>query len=351
MQVVPFLADSAADALEQIRRQLGPEAVVLNVRQLPGAGLSRLWQKPRIEVLACCPAAKTADPSRDSRGEIPEAKETLPEKERAAKETEEIPLPIVAVNPGVDGGWRAGKILETMGVLPLLAQRVVEQMRKHFGANPPDSLGEELAMMRAALMQLWKQAARVKGPQTHVLVGPSGVGKTTCLCKWLTQAVLLEERSAQVFRLDGRIANTAESLSVHCEILNVPLERAGSDPSSRPEAELVLIDLPGVDWRDTAAVHDLGQRLEALPGAQMHLVLNAAYETPMLLAQLRAFEALPVADLIFTHLDEELRWGKLWNFVLGTDYALRFFSAGQNIPGDFCEATPEKLLARQFPRK
>jgi len=69
-----------------------------------------------------------------------------------------------------------------------------------------------------------------------------------------------------------------------------------------------------------------------------------------LLAQIRAFAALPVADLGFTHLDEERRWGKLWNFVLGTDYALRFLSAGQNIPGNFFEATAELVLARQFPR-
>jgi flagellar biosynthesis GTPase FlhF len=56
------------------------------------------------------------------------------------------------------------------------------------------------------------------------------------------------------------------------------------------------------------------------------------------------------ARLVFTDLDEERRWGKLWNFVLGTDYALRFLSAGQYIPGNFFEPTPELVLARQFPR-
>ena len=55
MNVIPFIADSAADAVAQIRERLGPQAVVLNVRRLPAAGLSRLWQKPRIEVLACVP--------------------------------------------------------------------------------------------------------------------------------------------------------------------------------------------------------------------------------------------------------------------------------------------------------
>src|SRR5437899_1055906 len=133
-------------------------------------------------------------------------------------------------------------------------------------------------------------------------------------------------------------------------LFTLTLERAWTAQGSAAGAERVLIDLPGVDWREAAAVAELGGRLNEFPGARAQLVLNAAYETPLMLAQIRAFATLPVADLVFTHLDEERRWGKLWNFVLGTDYALRFLSAGQNIPGNFFEAAPELILARQFPR-
>ena len=55
MQLHTFAADSAADAISQIREQLGPEAMVLSVRKLPAPGLGRLWQRPRIELLACVP--------------------------------------------------------------------------------------------------------------------------------------------------------------------------------------------------------------------------------------------------------------------------------------------------------
>ncbi len=47
-----FVGDTAAEAVDQVRREMGPEAVVLNVRKLPPEGLARLWQKPRIEVTA-----------------------------------------------------------------------------------------------------------------------------------------------------------------------------------------------------------------------------------------------------------------------------------------------------------
>ena len=84
--------------------------------------------------------------------------------------------------------------------------------------------------------------------------------------------------------------------------------------------------------------------MRALGEAQVHLVLNAAYDAHLLFGQIEAFRRFPIRDLIFTHLDEEIRRGKLWNFVLGTNYAIGFLSAGQNVPGDFQVAAPELLL-------
>ena len=182
-------------------------------------------------------------------------------------------------------------------------------------------------------------------------IGPAGVGKTTCLCKWLAQSVLLEERHPRVWRLDGITANTAESLSVYGEILGVPVERSWNPANATARHELAFIDLPGVNWTDPVAIKELGQKLAPFADAEIHLVLNAAYETSVLLAQVRAFAGLPVTDLIVTHLEEEPRWGKLWNLVLGTNYPLRFLGAGQNVPGDFQPATAERILARQFPTK
>jgi flagellar biosynthesis protein FlhF len=182
-----------------------------------------------------------------------------------------------------------------------------------------------------------------------VLVGPPGVGKTTCLCKWLAQAVLVEGRTASVCRLDGRAANTAESLSIYCEILGVPLERCSPSGPVEPSTDLLFIDLPGVSWTDHEALAQLDAQIRDLPKACVHLVLNAAYELQILLAQSRAFAALNLDNLVVTHLDEEPRWGKLWNLVLGTNITLGFLSAGQNVPGEWAQATPEGILARQFP--
>jgi flagellar biosynthesis protein FlhF len=356
VQVIPFIAESAEDAVAQIRAKLGPDAVVVNVRQLPADGLSKLWKAPRIEVLAYKPDAKAAAPVHDPLAELKQDLQAIKQQLSSsgandpARTTHHAPRSPGSARAAGVPTWRAGEILEDSGLLPVHAQRVIEQLQSRHGDVPPGSLAEELVLARSTLAGLWPtlpEAAR-NDRGSHVLVGPPAAGKTTCICKWLAQARLIEGRSARVWRLDGITANTAEALSVYCEILGAPAERIWSGTAMESDADLNFIDLPGVDWRNAAAIHELKQRIDDFGPVRVHLALNAAYEAPLLVAQARAFASLPVEDLILTHLDEEPRWGKIWNVVLGTNCPVRFLSAAQNVPGEFFPATAERILTRQF---
>ncbi len=385
MQVHTYLAESVADAVSQIRETLGPEAVVLNVRRLPAEGLARLWQNPRIEVLAHVPekiaapvavAAPVLDEVQVSalaelRAEMAEMREnfqrpslTTDASKTAVAGRAGSPLPAerVLTQDGAHGvthptyqsqntgDWRIGSLLEQTGLLPALAESIVAELCNGHGDAAPVSITDEINLAEQVLASRWKDSpTKVTG--THVFIGVPGAGKTTALCKWLAQVALVEGRSTAVWRLDGVVANTAESLSVFGEILGVTVERFAPVNGELPEAEVLFVDLPGVNHSDANALAQLAQRIAALPNAQVHLVVNGAYETSLLLAQVRAFSKLPITDLIVTHLDEESRWGKVWNLALGTNCPVRHLSSGQNIPGDFIAATAEQLFSRQFPRK
>ena len=133
---------------------------------------------------------------------------------------------------------------------------------RNMGKNPPYSLGEEISPRPGCFGGLLAQARAAAPKSLHVLIGPAGCGKTTYLCKWLTQAVLVEGRMARVWRLDGATANTAESLSVYCEILGAPNERVWQGSRDEMAEDIGFIDLPGVDWRKPAAVQELAGQLK-----------------------------------------------------------------------------------------
>jgi flagellar biosynthesis GTPase FlhF len=331
----------------------------LNVRPLPANGIARLWQKPMIEVLAyrpeVAPPVDAVTPASDALAEFRQQLEEIKQQVVARPAQNEAPRPDGAqMESGEElncGRWRVGTFLQRTGLLPLHAQFVLDRLRAQHGEVPPQSLGEEIQLARTELAALWRKPRPIAAHSLHVLVGPAGSGKTTCLCKWLTRAALVEGRLARVWRLDGATANMAESLSVYCEILGVESERAWQSGGSVLSEDVGFVDLPGIDWRNPVAMKELAGQIKQLGAARVHLVLNGAYETPILLEQTRAFSALPVEDIAISHLDEESRWGKIWNLVLGTNYSIRYLSTGQNIPGDFVEASPEAIFARQFARK
>jgi len=331
MNAVSFLARDAADAVAQIHSRLGSDAVVLSVGQAPLSGFSRLWRRPQLEVLAGVPEPPPP-PVAQSLGPTG-------------------PLEPADAGPsGLGGAWRSAGILHQLGLLPLYVDKVLDRARAAHGNAPPPSLRDEFSLVRCALANLWRPAARAANgsPSIHVFIGPPGSGKTTALCKWLAKSVLAEGRSARAWRLDGRAANFAGLLDVYGEILGVPVQRAWQASPAPAGFDLGFVDLPGLEAQDAHAVEQVRARLGTMAAAQVHLVLNAAYDISVLLAQARAFSALPVNDVIFTHLDEEKRPAKLWNIVLGTNFTVRFLSGGQNIPGDFFSASADLLIPGQL---
>lgn len=236
------------------------------------------------------------------------------------------------------------------GVLQEIGEQLVEEA---FSLRPaPGSLEEQLELAETILQRRWRVPRRDGGAgETHIFVGPHGSGKTTVLSKWLAQAVLLAGQSARVLRLDGSSANTAESLTVYSEVLGVPVLRSWPQQEPLEPADVTFVDLPGLSMDEPAALADLHKQCAAFPGAQIHLVLNGAYETSLLLGQAAAFSRFKPSSLIVSHLDEELRWAKLINFLFRTDLPLSWLGAGQNVPGGLLDARPRHLLPRGLARK
>ena len=351
MEEIKISGGTREEVLEKVRSELGPDAVIRQLRKTSGNGV-RFWATG-YEVIASRPAITIPEPDLQAR-----LNRRVAQLSRRSMEPDGEPLAKTILPAGLaarfaQGQQRPGeetiaaaRLLEKLGILPSHARWISGHSSSFPGHTKPRDLAEEMQIVRESLADYWHSLARrVERTEvgTRVLIGAPGSGKTTALCKWMTDEVFIRRRPSRAWRLDGHLPNTARMLDLQCELLGVRVDRVwgkidGDDDSLR------FVDLPGVQTDDPAALTALIAQVRQFPKPQTYLVLNMAYDLGLLLAQAKFFSKLPLSGLIITHVDEEKRWSKCWNLVLATQLPVAYIAGGQQIPGEFRHAAPEALF-------
>ncbi|MEI6034085.1 MAG: hypothetical protein WCS65_07375, partial [Verrucomicrobiae bacterium] len=175
--------------------------------------------------------------------------------------------------------------------------------------------------------------------------GSPGVGSTTALCKQLATEVFLRNRPACVMKIDGVDPNATEALAMYCEALGIPLLRSTSELLKVDDEMVVYFDVPGA-ISDSKGRARLKQAMTDFGIASRVLVVNAAYDRQLIKHFYQESVSLGATHVVFTHLDELLHFGKLWEFVLDAGLAPLFASTGPNLADD-CERDIVGLLVHK----
>jgi len=318
-----FEVGSAAEAVATIQARLGAEARVISVLARPRRGLAKWWSAPRYEVVAELPAPPPPPE--------PESPEPAP-----------APGPALAI---IDGTR-----------LPALLRRAgfPERLLGRLEASPgwTRALSRPLHEALADLARDLRSAARPPRPLPDrvAFLGSAGVGRTTALCKRLAHEVINRGRPGRVWRVEFGRPNPAPSLDVFGEALGVSVEHYAPGIDAAGEGFL-FADLPSIPEAGTADERALRRFLDAEHFSGRILVLNAAYEPDALRAAYARGVALGATHLVFTHLDETPRWGRLWEFLLEGELSPLFLSTGPGLTGEMETDVLGAVLARTLPAR
>jgi flagellar biosynthesis protein FlhF len=185
-----------------------------------------------------------------------------------------------------------------------------------------------------------------------LVVGPTGVGKTTTIAKLAGDLVLKQKRKVAMVTIDTYRVGATDQLKAYADLLDIPVEIAAT-PAQLAEslrrfsdADHVLIDTAGRSPADAARVHELKGFCRCAPGISVMLACAANAGRAEFAAVVERFSILPVEMAAVTKLDECAAPGRLYGCLRRHRLPVAVVTTGQEVPADIAPATAQDLAAR-----
>jgi flagellar biosynthesis protein FlhF len=392
-----FQAQSMLEALEKVQNEMGPDAMVVSVREIQSPAWS-LKKKNIIEIKAApagtlgkpksppAPAVKPKPaPSTPLSDDVSTIEWIADDKRPAAAAPKkqplpprpEAPAPKAASTPAQSAPISAAEkipapvpadtlpasllnlkhALTAQDLDPAFLDRIFELA---YESLSPLTLKNEEAVKKYVIRQL-EAELRVSPPrdlkppaQVVCLVGASGSGKTSTAARMaMHYGARLEKKVAWICADIIRAGAIAEART-YTDALNLPLivvyspaelKQALSDTTG---ADLILIDLPGYNPLDEAQVAELGSFLAEIPNRFLMLVASASQKEKDLFQSAASFGIFGLNGLVITKMDETLTLGSIYNLAQKTQIPLVYYSSGKGTMGSFQSATTERLVSALF---
>lgn len=372
MQIKRYEAKSTQEALEKIKKELGPDAIILSSKQLAGG------RGPRVEVVAAKDPGETVQP-RMSRSNpygtttppsvAPGGTEAKPEWEGLREDIDELKGLLRELKKRDEIFDEFGEVKDRLNVLfdllglkdkgeknhlaqvysRLVAQGVSKKsacvllemlnrgaMADRIGA-PEEGLVMVEELIRSRLRR--KQAANVEG-RIKVFVGPTGVGKTTTIAKLAAHYALGGKRRVGLATTDTYRIAAPEQLRTYARIMDIPMQIAADENGLHKviegygDRDIILIDTPGTGLNDGSHLDRMKSLFNHREGVEMSLLLSMASSQENLFDTLARYEDLRVDQVILTKIDECRRFGFLFDLMEKAQKPVPYVTMGQNVPKD-----------------
>jgi flagellar biosynthesis protein FlhF len=400
MNIKTYQAATMQDALQAIKAELGPDAVILSTRQHP-PGKGRLGYKMvevtaaiDIEAVRACVPTNTQAQTRPkpSVGDRPQAKAAMPfgdvlraslDREthsawpepdighshvrvnRQEEEWQDLHAEMKRIREMLDSRDKASaeRTPHAPDLTPCyerliengLDTRTVHGLLNEVQSRIPTTASDTL--IRSVLHHAIVGRVKTSGPlltgeerkKTVILVGPTGVGKTTTIAKLAAHYRQHERRSVALVTLDTYRMAAVEQLRMYADLIGVTMDVALTRGDAvrciarRNEAELILVDTAGRSPGDAVGMTEVRDILSLNHPVEVHLVLSATTRERDLLQHTNHYRGIPFNRLLFTKLDETAGIGGAFDLMSKTRVPLSYFCVGQRVPEDLELAQPERL--------
>ncbi len=183
-----------------------------------------------------------------------------------------------------------------------------------------------------------------------VLVGPTGVGKTTSLAKLGAYFGVFQKKKVKLISIDTYRVGAIQQLKLYADIMEIPFAKVNNVEELKMELhdksfDIILIDTTGRSQKNLDEIRDIKKYLDVINGKSfISLVISATTKYKDLVEILDKFDILNYNNIIVTKLDETNSLGQVISAISPKNRTLSYVTFGQSVPEDIEEATKDKLM-------
>ena len=194
-----------------------------------------------------------------------------------------------------------------------------------------------------------------RGAKIVIVVGPTGVGKTTTIAKLAAIYGLGDGRTparrVRIITIDNYRIAAKQQIETYAEIMRIPVSLVESAEDLRKnialyqDTDLILVDTIGRSPRDLGKLAEMKEILGACGGqSSVYLALSATTKASDTEEILRQYAPFGYRAVILTKLDETMRIGNVLSCLARQRTPIAYLCDGQGVPQDLEAATPVRLL-------
>jgi flagellar biosynthesis protein FlhF len=373
MQIKRFEARNMTEALRTIKKEFGPDAVILSAKNLTRENpLSGDEKEAYIEVLAAVDEAESREAKPLKRGGVSDVAPVSPRKMVSAYVGDETPEPETVPHPSLFGSlasgihllsrFKKGKKADGTSTGASSAADVVDAFRRKLVAHGVEerwaleledilrrslkqavSWGTEacnekiLQVFQDAGLSCRPLAEDSKNRRIYGVIGPSGSGKTTTIVRLATLYHHVLGEKVQLVTLDTKRVGASATLQAYARILGVPFEMALDGKgllqivASCEPGVIILLDTPPLLLDDEKQIGEFQEIFSVADVKRLALVLSMGMKNEDMKTLVKQCRMLPVKRLIFSKLDETKSFGGILNIMMSSKVPVSFFTSGADL--------------------
>jgi len=359
-------AASPREALERMRRQYGAEAKILTHKTVRRGGLAGLFTREAVEITGYVPQEQAKGRKEDleevkkkilADARREQALQMILKEIQALKQDLGRPRPESGASPAALA--RVEDLLRGNEFTPAFIAEVLARIRREFSLEDLDNF----PLLQSTVLEWIGGRIQIhppldparKGITVFILVGPTGVGKTTTIAKlaaiYSVGAKGAPPPKVKIVTIDNYRIGALKQIETYAEIMRVPVACVESAADFKKylalcgESDFILVDTIGRSPRDLTKLGEMREVLDAAGSySEIHLAVSATTKASDVEEILKTFEPFRYRAVILTKLDETLRLGNILSVLAGLGKPVSYIADGQSVPQDIERASVLRLL-------